>query len=59
MVLGGWVTEANVVEALAVADAAIVSTALMRKGTGDGDLLRWDASLARRFVEKATFAVDR
>ena len=56
VVLGGSVTEANVVEALSVADAAIVSTALMRKGAGEGDLLRWDATLARRFVERASAA---
>jgi hypothetical protein len=37
-VLGGSVTEANVVDAPAVADAALVSTAPMRKGSGDAGL---------------------
>ncbi|MFM8801885.1 MAG: BtpA/SgcQ family protein [Tagaea sp.] len=59
IVLGGSVTEANVGEALASADAAIVSTALMRKGAGEGDLVRWDADLARRLIERAHAAKGR
>ena len=65
VVLGGSVTEANVVEALADANAAIVSTALMRKGTGDGELcggtqVSSDGSSRRRhsasIVERCAFA---
>ncbi len=57
IVLGGSVAEENVAIALETADAAIVSTALIRKGTHDGDLLRWDIESASRFVAKAA-AVD-
>jgi hypothetical protein len=60
IVLGGSVTEENVAIALETADAAIVSTALMRKGSRDGDLLRWDTGLATRFAAKAaTVAIRR
>ena len=53
IVLGGSVTEENVGAALDAADAAIVSTALMRKGMRDTDLVRWDADLAKNFAAKA------
>lgn len=53
IVLGGSVTAANVAAALTAADAAIVSTALMRKDAGEADLLRWDADFACRFVDAA------
>lgn len=50
ILLGGSVTAKNVVETLAVADGAIVSTALMRDGAGPHDLLYWDAQKARDFM---------
>jgi predicted TIM-barrel enzyme len=53
LVLGGSVTEDNVAAALAVADGVIISTALMRKGADRVDPVRWDAELAKRFVEAA------
>ena len=51
--VGGGVTEKNVVDALAVADGVIVSTALMRDGADDKDVLRWDAGKTARFMERA------
>ena len=59
IVLGGSVTQENVVAALETADAAIVSTALMRKGSTDDDLLRWDGELAKRFADAARAATVR
>jgi len=53
VLVGGSVTAANVAEALAGADGVIVSSALMRKGAGPEDLLRWDAALCRQFIEAA------
>ena len=51
--VGGGVTEKNVVDALAVADGVIVSTALMRDGGDDKDVLRWDAGKTARFMDCA------
>lgn len=59
IVLGGSVTQENVAVALDTADAAIVSTALMRKGAKDGDLLRWDAELTKRFADAARAATAK
>jgi predicted TIM-barrel enzyme len=53
ILLGGSVTAGNVGEALRAADGVIVSTALMRKDARDGDVLRWDADLCRRFMDAA------
>jgi len=53
ILLGGSVTTGNVGEALRAADGVIVSTALMRKDTAPGDVLRWDADLCRRFMDNA------
>ena len=51
--VGGGVTEKNVVDALAVAEGVIVSTALMRDGGDDKDVLRWDAGKTARFMDCA------
>lgn len=53
ILLGGSVTSENIAETLAVADGAIVSTDLMRKGAGPTDLLHWDTDKARRLVDAA------
>jgi len=53
LLIGGGVTGANVTEALAASDGVIVSTALMRKGAGEDDPLRWDIDLCRRFMDAA------
>ena len=53
ILIGGGVTETNVADALGVADGAIVSTALMRDGGGENDLLRWDEAKTRRFMDRA------
>jgi predicted TIM-barrel enzyme len=53
ILIGGSVTEANAAETFAVADGAIVSTALMRKGAGPDELVRWDRDLCRRFMDAA------
>lgn len=53
ILIGGGVTAANVGEALAAGDGVIVSTALMRRGAGEDDLVRWDADLCRRFMDAA------
>jgi predicted TIM-barrel enzyme len=52
ILIGGSVTDANVAEALAVADGAIVSTSLMREGAGPSDVLRWDAEKTQRFMDR-------
>ena len=49
--VGGSVTEHNVAQTLAVADGAIVSTALMRDQPGAQDLLRWDRDKTQRFMD--------
>ena len=49
--LGGSVTEANVKQTLAIADGAIVSTALMRDSAASTDLVRWDADKVSRFMD--------
>lgn len=53
VLVGGGVSEANVAEALAASDGVIVSSALMRKGAADDDVIRWDADLCRRFMDAA------
>ena len=51
--VGGGVSEKNLVDALTVADGVIVSTALMRDGGDDRDVLRWDAGKTAHFMERA------
>ncbi|NKX43615.1 BtpA/SgcQ family protein [Roseicyclus persicicus] len=53
ILIGGGVTEDNAAQALAASDGVIVSSALMRAGAGDDDILRWDADLCRRFMDAA------
>jgi predicted TIM-barrel enzyme len=53
ILIGGSVTEANVAEALAASQGAIVSTSLMRKDAKADDILRWDLDLTRRFMDAA------
>lgn len=53
ILIGGGVTETNVVEALAASDGVIASTALMREDAGSDDLIRWDADKCRRFMDAA------
>ncbi len=53
VIIGGSVTEGNVGAALGSAQGVIVSTSLMRKDAADGDLLRWDRDLTRRFMDAA------
>jgi uncharacterized protein len=53
ILIGGGVTEDNVVAALAASDGVIVSSALMRASAGEDDILRWDADLCRRFMDAA------
>lgn len=52
ILIGGSVSEGNLIEALDVADGVVVSTSLMRDGASEGELLRWDADKARRFMDK-------
>lgn len=52
ILVGGGVNEANVAETLAVADGAVVSTALMRADATAHDVLRWDAEKAQRFMDR-------
>ena len=56
VLIGGGVTEANLREALVASDGVIVSSALMRPGAGEDDLLQWDADLCRRFMDAAKAA---
>lgn len=51
VLIGGGVGMANVAEALAASDGLIVSSALMRDGAGEDDLLRWDPDRCRRFMD--------
>lgn len=53
VLIGGSVTASNVAQAMVAADGVIVSTALMRKPTGEDDLLQWDADLCARFMDAA------
>ncbi len=53
ILLGGSVTARNVAQTLAVADGAIVSTALMRDGAGPRDRLYWDREKAEAFMAAA------
>jgi predicted TIM-barrel enzyme len=57
ILLGGGVTDANVAEALSVAQGVVVSSSLMRPGAGAEDLLRWDADRTRRFMDRARAAL--
>lgn len=52
VVIGGGVTKDNVLQALDVADGAIVSTSLMRDGAGPADVLRWDADKTCRLMDR-------
>jgi predicted TIM-barrel enzyme len=56
ILIGGSVTESNVGAALGAANGVIVSTALMRRGAGEDDVLCWDADLCRRFMDAARAA---
>lgn len=51
ILIGGGVTQDNVVDALATADGAIVSTSLMRTPSGPHDPLRWDRDKALRLMD--------
>ncbi|MDG4650174.1 BtpA/SgcQ family protein [Roseibacterium sp. SDUM158017] len=51
VLIGGGVTEANVAEALTASDGVVVSSALMRRNAGPGDLKCWDPDLCRRFMD--------
>lgn len=53
ILIGGGVTDDNVTEALAVSDGVVVSSALMKRGAGPEDLVRWDVDLCRRFMDRA------
>lgn len=53
IVIGGSVNAGNVGEALALADAVIVSTSLLRRDAGKDELIRWDLDAARRLVRAA------
>jgi uncharacterized protein len=55
ILIGGSVTDANITDALAVAEGAVVSTSLMRDGSSDGDVLRWDADKTRRFMDRVRY----
>ena len=59
ILIGGGITEKNVGAALALADGAIVSTALMRNASSDKDLLRWDAGKTARFMDRARSGARR
>jgi uncharacterized protein len=58
VLIGGGVTAENVGQALGAAEGVIVSTALMRKGAGVQDVLRWDHDLADRFMDAARKAAS-
>lgn len=53
ILIGGSVTEGNVAQALAASDGVVVSTALMRQGAAEDNVLRWDADLCARFMNAA------
>lgn len=53
LILGGSVDRENVERALSLADGVIVSSALMREGTDQDSLLRWDAGKVRALVDAA------
>jgi predicted TIM-barrel enzyme len=54
ILIGGSVTQANIAEALSVANGVIVSTCLMRDGSPDaGDLLKWDQDKTHRLMDAA------
>jgi uncharacterized protein len=53
ILIGGGVTEENVSHALGASDGVIVSSALMRSGADEDDILRWDGDLCRRFMDAA------
>jgi hypothetical protein len=56
ILLGGGVTEENVVEALNTAQGVIVSSSLMRRGIASNALMRWDADRTRRLMDRARAA---
>jgi membrane complex biogenesis BtpA family protein len=56
ILIGGGVTADNVTEALTAASGVIVSSALMRKGAAEEDLIQWDADLCRWFMDAARAA---
>ena len=51
--IGGGVDDANVAQALAEADGAIVSTSLRRKSSSRMDVSLWDGDAVRRLVDAA------
>jgi len=51
ILVGGGVTEGNVVQTLAVADGAVVSTSLMCDAPSTDALVRWDSDKTRRFMD--------
>lgn len=53
ILLGGSVTAENITETLAVADGAIVSTALMREDSGRHERVLWDSGKTQKFMEAA------
>jgi Predicted TIM-barrel enzyme len=53
ILIGGSVTEGNVARAMAASQGVVVSTALMRPDSKEGDLLGWDLDLCRRFMDAA------
>lgn len=56
--IGGSVTDANVAQALAAADGAIVSTSLMRDNAAVADLVRWDSDKTQRFMDRVRALAD-
>ncbi|MFN3614963.1 MAG: BtpA/SgcQ family protein [Rubrimonas sp.] len=58
VLIGGGVTAANAAQALAAADGAVVSSALMRRDAGPEDLIRWDRELCLRLMD-AVRGVER
>lgn len=55
ILLGGGVTEDNVVAALRTAEGVIVSSSLMRR-SGPTDVLRWDTDRVHRLMDRARSA---
>ncbi|WP_417480596.1 BtpA/SgcQ family protein [Maricaulis maris] len=53
ILIGGSVTEANVGTALEAAQGVVVSTALMKPGSHEGDMLRWDRERCLRLMDAA------
>lgn len=57
LILGGSATAENIGQVLKVADGVIVSSALKRKGTSE-DILQWDISLVKQFMDAVHQAVE-